>query len=397
MNWYNSVFSDILCFCFRLNYYIEHKYSVMPNSTFLCFILLIFAFLSCNPTKKAVVYTDDRSFYSLLKKVRKDPSDAEKRNSLVTLFAKVKELHEQAVARLESNGLVPAEYDPLLQEYNALQKLMNETTDSPISGLIVLSDYKSQISSVRETAATFYYQRGLEELSKDTRISASAAYDLFGKVQRYISSFRNVNQLKNQAFERSIVNVLINPVQQGILTATTPSGSLSERLVRDLGGRSATSFRARFFTQYDLFTYTIRPDWIVDLLWNQSQVPNKILAKYDRLVSKDIQIGRDTAGRPVFRPIYATLHIVRYEIAPIEVDLRIVDIEQNSTLDWSRLQLGNTQTIEAATFSGDSRAISDADWQLVNRDPNVRLTEHSMQTIYNQLLENIRTKISAVL
>jgi hypothetical protein len=369
----------------------------IPNSAFLYFFFFTVGFLSCNPTKKAVVYADDRSFYSLLKKVRKDPSDSQKRNSLVVLFDKVKELHEQAVARLELNGLVPAEYDPLLQEYNALQKLMNETTDSPISSMVVLSDYKSQILSLREIAATFYYQRGLEELSKDTRVSASAAYDLFGRVQRYISAFRDVNQLKNQAFERSIVNVLINPVQQGILAATTPSGSLSERLVRDLGGRSATGFRARFFTQYDLFTYSIRPDWIVDLLWNQSQVPNKILAKYDRLVSKDIQIGRDTAGKPVFRPIYATLHIVRYESAPIEVDLRLVDIEQNSTLDWSRLQLGTSQTIEAATFSGDSRAISDADWQLINRDPNVRLTEQAMQQMYNQLLEQIRTKIRNVL
>jgi hypothetical protein len=378
-------------------FYIGYMFLHIPRSTFLFFFVFTIGFLSCNPTKKAVVYADDRSFYSLLKKVRKDPSEPEKRKSLVTLFGKVKELHEQAVSRMESNGLVPPEYDPLLQEYNALQKLMNETSDSPIRGMVVLSDYTNQVAFIRETAATFYYQRGLEELRKDTRVSATAAYDLFGRVQRYISAFRDVNQLKNMAYERSIVNILINPVQQGILAGSTPSGSFSDRLVRDLGGRSATAFRARFFSQYDLFTYAIRPDWIVDLLWNHSQVPNRILAKYDRLVTKDIQIGKDTSGRPVFRPIYATLHIVRYESAPLEVDFRIVDIEQNITLDWSRLQLGNRQTTEAATFSGDSRAISDADWQLINRDPNARLNDQSMQLIYNQLLEQIRTKIRTLL
>jgi hypothetical protein len=304
----------------------------------------------------------------------------------------VKVLHEDIIVRLETNDVQPAEYDPLIQEYNALQKLMKETADSPISGLVVLSDYQHQLLSVRETAAAFFYQRGVDELQKDTRSSASSAYDLFGKTQRYISTFLNVNQLKNQAFERSIVNVLINPIQQSFFSIQ-PAGSITDQLVRDLGGRSAMGIRARFFSLFDLRTFSVRPDWVVDLSWNNTTIPNRIISKYDRLVSKEIQIGKDTSGRPVMRPIYATLHIVRYESSPLDIDFRLVDIEQNITLDWSRLTLGNSQIIEAATFSGDSRAITDTDWQLINRDPTIRINDQMMNNIYNKLLEEIRSRI----
>jgi hypothetical protein len=328
----------------------------------------------------------------LLKKLRKDPSDKEKQHTLIALFSKVKDLHEQVISRLEIDGFQSAEYDPVLQEYNALQKLMDETNDSPIRNSVVLSDYRSSISAVRSSAAGYYYQRGVEELKKDTRTSASAAYDLFGKVQRYSSTYRDVTLLKNQAFERSIVNVLINPVQQGLFS-TQSFGSITDQLVKDLGGRSAMGIRARFFSLFDLRNYSVRPDWVVDLLWNRSLVPNKILARYDRLVSKEIQIGRDTSGKPVMRPIYATMHIVRYETAPVEIDFRLVDIEENVTLDWSRLNLGNSQIIEAATFSGDSRAIGDADWQLINRDPTMHMSSQMMNTIYTQLVEELRSRL----
>jgi hypothetical protein len=117
------------------------------------------------------------------------------------------------------------------------------------------------------------------------------------------------------------------------------------------------------------------------------------LNRYDRQVSRNIEIGKDTAGRPVFQTVKATLHVTRYQNPMNDIDYRIVDVATNTNIEWNRVNVNNAGVFETATFSGDSRALSPSEWELVNNRWNGQMSDQMMRQMYDQLLSELRSRI----
>jgi hypothetical protein len=167
---------------------------------------------------------------------------------------------------------------------------------------------------------------------------------------------------------------------------------MHEQLVRDLGGQGGSN-QTRYFTDMDLRRMNIRPDLVVDINWTIMQNPPMILNRYDKQLSRQIEIGKDTVGRPVYQNVKATLHVTRYQNTANDIDYRIVDAETNQTLDWNRIQTNqNSQIFETATFTGDSRALSQEDWRLVNNRGNNN-QDQMIREMYDDLLRELRNRI----
>ena len=87
-------------------------------------------------------------------------------------------------------------------------------------------------------------------------------------------------------------------------------------------------------------------------------------------VSKSIQIGSDTCGHPVYQNVYATLQITRntFQVRG-DLEYEVADVQNNSSVDYGTVSNEVQWDDSYATYSGDSRALSQEDWSLVN---NVR-------------------------
>jgi hypothetical protein len=168
---------------------------------------------------------------------------------------------------------------------------------------------------------------------------------------------------------------------------------MHEQLVRDLGGPNNVSGSARFFTDMDARRLNIRPDWVIDISWTNLSVPPTILSRYDREVSRSVEVGKDTSGRPVFQNVRAVLHVTRYQNPMNDIDYRIVDVNTNTNLEWNRVNVNNSGIFETATFSGDSRALSSNDWNLVNNRWNGQMSDQMMRQMYDQLVSELRSRI----
>jgi hypothetical protein len=193
---------------------------------------------------------------------------------------------------------------------------------------------------------------------------------------------------------------MINPVQDRFIGGGWNNNwnndmrvrHMHEQLVRDLGGQSGSG-SARFFTDMDARRLNLRPDWIVDVSWGNLSMPPTILNRYNRELSRNVEIGKDTSGKPVFQTVKATLYVTRYQNPGADIDYRIVDVETNTNLEWSRVNVNNAAVFETATFSGDSRALGSEHWQLVNNRWNSNTNGQMVRDMYNQLLSELRTRI----
>jgi hypothetical protein len=120
---------------------------------------------------------------------------------------------------------------------------------------------------------------------------------------------------------------------------------------------------------------------------------------YTRQVSKDIVIGRDTSGKSIYKTVHATLYITQRSInARADMEYRVTDLDNNGSVEWNKIPANLSFNIEEATYRGDSRALSEYDWALVNsRQPYRRMDESEiMDELYSRVYPQLRSRLETL-
>ncbi len=369
----------------------------MRRLIFLFTMLASLILVSCGSSRSTVSYSEDKAFYDVLKKLKKKPKTRTSASRAVDFFNQAVKLHQDRISAYRTSSELNR-YDKILAEYNTLQRISEDVRTSSIYREVSAINYFTVTEAVKEEAAAAYYNAGLEYMDRSDRESARLAYDMFRKSQQYVSGYKDASVLMKQAYENSIVNIVINPPQNNSFYSGWNNSDfrtmyLDEQLARDLGGPYASGIAARFYSVSDLRRQNIQPDWMVDLIMdNMHQQP--VTNRYSRNVSRQIQVGSDTSGKPIMQTVKATLRITRYEYPGNNyIEYRITDAETRESIAWDRVPLNNIRNFETATYSGDSRALSSEDWALVNNTniPNegTRLTQET----YNRFLSDLKSRI----
>ena len=78
-------------------------------------------------------------------------------------------------------------------------------------------------------------------------------------------------------------------------------------------------------------------------------------------------IGSDTSGKPVYKTVHATVYVTQrsYSVSG-NLDYRIVDAQSKENIDYGLIRDDVSWTESRATYSGDSRALSQEDWYMIN-------------------------------
>jgi hypothetical protein len=343
---------------------------------------------------------DDRTLFDVVKKLNKRPDDANAFAALPLLYIGATARHIDKINIYNSYTEINR-WDKIIEEYSILQKMHDAIINSVASYRQVTPlSYQSEIGSLKQMAAEDYYNLGTDYLAHLGRDNAKKAYGYFKKSNQYISNFKDANHKMDEAYGRTVVNVIINPIQDNSFFINTGWGNsgynysneyFQQTIVREMGGSRNSRYAARFYTDWDARRDNVLPDWTVDLTLKNLDIPRPSVNSDSRSLSKQVENGKDSSGRTVYETVKATLNISRrYFTARGQMDVNITDQNTQKNISYNSYNEDYHWEEESATYSGDSRALSNNDWSLVN---NNRINIPSKEEILNELYRKIYPKV----
>jgi hypothetical protein len=300
-----------------------------------------------------------------------------------------------------------ARWDRIISEYGKLQNAYDAIINStPAFRLVTPQNYSTELLEAKQRAAEQYYIEGLRYSNMDGRDNAKKAYDYFERSNKYIPGFKDAVELMDIAYQSAIVNVVINPVQDNSYFNNSGWGSsgynysndyFQQTLVRELQtSNNNNKFAARFYSDWELTRDNIQPDWAVDLRLRDMNIPYPTNYNYSRNRSAQVQNGTDTSGKPIYKTVYATVNVQRQSFtASANMEVSITDLHTRKSISFRNYRDDYRWQEEKANYSGDSRALNNDDWAVINNNNyNTPRREDILSELYRKIYPQVKSSIT---
>lgn len=371
----------------------------LKHITLLLFSVALLA--ACGSSKKFhATLSEDKSLFAAINELNKRPNNDKAINDLKVLYSQSIKRHENAID-VYRNSKDEGRFDKMLSRLNALQNIYSSIQSTPGAVSVVNPrSYDQDIQEVKEIAAEYFYDKGRDYLSRSGRENSLEAYNAFRKSSTYISNYKDVKELTTTSYNRSVIVVVVNPIEENRIGFSSMDNwgfdfryrpeDYQLNLVRDLESRNGNRKPARFFTERQARRDDIDPDWEVNIAWRDLDGRRSQPVRSSRRVSRNIQIGSDTSGKAVYKTVYASLHVVQQSfVVRGDMEYEIRDLEDRKTVDYGTVREDVEWTEAYATYSGDSRALSDQDWVLINNANRYNTQSPTRGDIMNSLMRQL--------
>ncbi len=310
------------------------------------------------------------------KKLQKDPDDPKLLDIIQNAYRYAVNDHESSI-RTHNESMSELKWEWLYADYISLQKMYDAIYRVPaVYNIIKPLDYSSYISTYAQKAGEVRYDRGLSFMQRYDKKSYQNAYREFQAALSFMPGDRDAIMKMNEAYEYAVTNVIILPMQQQggyVYSSYTLGGdNLDDKLIRNLQYSSGNEF-VKFYSAWDARSQGVRTDQVVDMQFTHLNIGRYHDYKTTRRVSKEVVI-KETVYKPdsvvkEYGKVYADITTTRRTMvsdAQLQVNIR----DNDGSWLWNDQFNGNHNwSIEFATYTGDARALSDADKQLVDRRP----------------------------
>ncbi|MEO5984947.1 MAG: hypothetical protein ABIP80_05545 [Ferruginibacter sp.] len=369
---------------------------------YLYIILSTLLLSACSTNKSFTDRTDqDKAFKDAIKKLNKNPGDNNALEAIPILYKSIQQTHLAKIKNYNSFR-ENTKWDKIISEYNDLQNAYELVIQSSSAfKLINPENYATQLLESKDAAANEYYTSGLSYLQKEGRDNAKKAYSAFKKSEKFMPGFKDAAAQMNEAYEKAIVDIVINPVQDNSFFFNSGWGNsgynysnefFQQTLVRELSNNTKR-YAARFYTDWEARRENIKPDWVIDLRLRNMDIPQPMRNTYQRNASKQIETGRDTSGRIQYRTVYATINITRMSFnARADMEVTIRDAGSGRNISYNTYRDDYRWEQESANYSGDSRALSSYDWNIINNNDSYYNTPRK-EDILNELYRKIYPQV----
>ena len=373
---------------------------------FIHIIALIVILTSCGSTKNYLERSDeDKALQDAVKKLNRNASDENALQAVPVLYTNIQQSH---LAKIKSYNPSKdlARWDKIINEYEALQNAYKTVLNStPAFKLVNPKNFSTDILEARESAAEEYYNAAQIFLEKENRDNAKKAYSYFKKSDKYLPGYKDAKAKMDQAYENAVVNVIINPVQDNSFFFNSGWGNsgynysneyFQQTLIRDLQNTS-NRYAARFYTDWEARRENVKPDWVVDLRLRDMDIPYPTNYSYRRNVSAQVQAGSDTSGKPVYQIVYATVNITRMSFnAQANMEVTINDVVSGKNISYRTFREDYRWQEETGSYSGDSRALSANDWNVINNNNRYDSPrkEDVLAELYRKIYPQVKNNIS---
>jgi tetratricopeptide (TPR) repeat protein len=335
------------------------------------------------------------------KKLQKDPDDAKLLDIIQGSYSYAVNDHE---SRIRNNAASTNElkWEWMYNEYVSLQRMYDAIYKVPsVFNLVKPVDYSSYLVTYSEKAGDVRYDRGISFMQQYDKQSFQHAYREFQAALQLKPGNRDAILKMNEAYDYAVTNVIILPMQQYggfVYSSYTPGGNnLDDQLLRNLQYSSGNEF-VKFYSAWDARSQHIRTDQEVNLNLAPVNIGRYKDYQTTRRVSKEIVV-KETAYKPdsivkEYAKVYADIVTTRRTIASnalLQIDIR----DNDGRWLWSdNIGANHNWSTEFATYTGDARALSEGDKQLINQRAEYGPSENEiMRLLIEQISNDTRYKI----
>ena len=355
----------------------------------------IFSF-SCKTASKLYEKGNyDEAVERAAKKLQKDPNDAKLLDIIQHSYQYAVNDHESRIrTNAESNNELKWEW--MYNEYASLQKMYEAIYRVPsVFNIVKPPDYSSYLVTYSEKAGDIRYDRGITFMQRYDKKSYQNAYREFQAALGFKPGNRDAIQKMNEAYDYAVTNVVILPMQQYggyVYSSYTVGGNnFDDQLIRNLQFSSGNEF-VKFYSAWDARSQHIRTDHVADMRLANINIGRYHDYRTTRRVSKEIVV-REIVIRPdsivkeygwVYADITSTRRTMNSD-ALLQVNVR----DNDGGWLWNDNFNGNHNwSTEFATYTGDARALSASDKQLVDRRAEFAPTENEIMKCMLEQINN---------
>ena len=340
------------------------------------------------------------------KKLQKKPDDAETRSLLLSAYHYAINDHETRI-RQHSNSTNELKWEWIYGEYQSLQRLYEAIYRSPEAMSIIRpTDYSSYLNTYADKAADVRYSRGIAWMNKGDKLSFRNAYSEFDLALRYRPGDLDVTDLRNEAYENAVVNVVVTPLDNYRYRYSSYNNSnlwsFENDIIRQLKFNSGNRF-VRFFTPGEAAGLNIQPDQFIDFRFSFFNIGKTRDERSVREVSREVVV-KETVYRhdsivKEYKKVFAKITSTKRTMVSDGTMQIIVRDAFGNRLWTDNVNGDHYWWTEFSTYTGDERALSDADKALVNRRPNFppyedEITRHIINEISNNVSGRMRNYLS---
>ncbi len=355
--------------------------------------LSLFAF-SCKTASKLYEKGNyDEAVELAAKKLQKDPDDPKLLDLINNAYSFAVNDHENSIHSLSLNNN-ELKYESMYNEYLSLQRMYDAIYKVPsVLEIVKPFDYSDYLATYSQKASDARYERGIAFMQRYTKKSYQDAYREFQLALRFNPGNRDATIKLNEAYDYAVTNVVILPMQQqgGYVYSSYSVGgnNFDDQLTRNLQYNSGNQF-VKFYSVWDARSQHARIDQEVDLRIITMDIGRQYDNRTTRKVSKDIVV-KETVYKPdsvvkEYASVNANINTTRRTMSS-SVQLQINIRNSDGRWVWNdNVNAVHNWSTEFATFTGDERALSESEKQLVNRRHEFAPTETEIMRV---LLENI--------
>lgn len=342
----------------------------------------------------------DEAVQLAVKKLQKKPDD-EMRALLQSAYQYAVNDHETRIRQL-SNNTNDLKWEWIYSEYASLQQLFEAIHRSPEALAIVdPADYASYLHTYADKAADTRFQRGMMWMDKNDKLSFRNAYHEFEVALQYRPGDLTFIERRNEAYENAVINVVVMPMENNRYRFSSYNNyeitNLENDLLRQLQYNAGNQF-VKFYSSSDANTRNIQVDQFIDFRFSTFDIGRTRDERSTREVSKDIVV-KETVYRPdsivkEYKKVSAKITTTKRTMLS-EGNLQINVRDARGRWLWNDDVRGNhSWYTEFSTYTGDERALSESDKQLLNIRQNHRPHEDEItRCIINEINSNMAGRI----
>jgi hypothetical protein len=365
-------------------------------------LLSTFYLVACKSASKSYQKGDYADAIEMgVKQLQRNPNDGETREIVQNAYNfAVKE--REAQIRALSNSNDDSRFEKMYQQYYRLQDLYQTIHSYPAAArLIKTTDYSEYVETYRNKVAEVYVARANEWLNEASKNAYRNAYTEIKSALRYQPNNIQLQKKRDSIFEEAVTKVLLLPAQNFNRYSYASSYQLQnfqDDILRRLNYEVNNEF-VKFYSERQARNSDIEPDEVLELNFNGVTIGRPYDRTSTRNVSKKVVVKETVYKSDSVVKEYATVNAkinTTERTLLSEADLMVIIRDPQGRIIWNDRFTGQHQwRTEFANYTGDERALSDSDKNLLNRNDNRQppREEDIMQELYRQIQSDLSSRL----
>jgi len=388
--------------CIKINDATSNMKNLHMNSKFytLVFSLAILSLTACKSASKSYDSGNyDEAVHLAIKKIQKNPDNGEAKSILQNAYRYAVEDREKRIAQLATNNN-EMKWEWIYNEYTQLQLLGDAIQKAPEARRIINpADYTSYINTYKEKAGDAHVEKGLQWLLNDDKLSYRKAYNEFKTALNFKPGNTDVQRKMEDAYNAAILRVaVITPEQHvGYRYTSNAQRQFEGNILRSLQQNINNEF-IKFHSTYETSLQPI--DQVMEIYVDRMEIGRAYDEKKTREVSNEVVVKeivhkKDSVTKE-YGKVYAKVTTVQRKLKS-EGNLIVAIRDMDGLNLWNDNVKGiHNWEASMASYTGDERALSDNDRQLLNqKEPKVPNEDEILDAIYRELNKDLLSKVKS--